>query len=189
MTNTSVEALKEFLESTAVPDECYDYVQLHGFLTALAICPEPIPVAEWLPDVFAGEPDYEDEAEQNLIEATIQQMRTSIARTLYSGEVLGLPVAMQLGSKPDQSPLRGWAIGFMEGVGLREALWFSEDNDEEIGDLMLPIMLASGLFDDPDLDVLIKDQKQMKVLLSRIPDNLSEMYLVFRDGDNDDGED
>ncbi len=184
MTTTSVEALKEFLDSTAVPDECYDYVQLHGFLTALAICPEEIDSAEWLPDVYAGEPEFEDDAEQQMIEATIEQLLTSIRRTLYSGEVLGLPVALQLGAKPEMSPLCGWAIGFMEGVGLREDLWFGEQ-EEEIGDLMLPIMLASGLFDDPELAKLVKDQKQMKLLLSRIPTNLSEMYLVFREKDEE----
>lgn len=184
MTTTSVEALKEFLESTAVPDECYDYIQLHGFLTALAICPEEIARDEWLPEVFAGEPDYDDEAEQQMIEATIEQMLNSIKRILYSGEILGLPVALNLGRQPEQSPLCGWAIGFMEGVALRETTWFDE-HEEEIGDLMLPIMLASGLFDDPELDTITHDQKQMKVLLARIPNNLSEMYLLFRDSDND----
>ncbi len=188
MTTTSVEALKEFLESTAVADDCYDYVQLHGYLTALAICPETIARDEWLPDIFAGEPDYEDDAEQRLIEATIEQLLHSIQRTLYSGEVVGLPVALHLGRIPTQSPLCGWAIGFMEGVALRESLWFDE-HEEEMGELMLPIMLASGLFDDPELDSLINDQKQMKLLLARIPANLSEMYLLFRDSENDETED
>lgn len=62
---------------------------------------------------------------------------------LASDEDLELPCDLDLGDEPDDSDLRGWCIGFMEGVFLREEVWF-EQAEEEVSELLLPIMVGSA---------------------------------------------
>lgn len=183
-TNANIDAakalLEDFLACEAVPETCYDYIQSHGFLTALSVGPS-LPATEvWLAEIFDGEPRYESADERADIEAALQLLLESLGRDLYSGEQLSLPCALNLGMKPSQAPLRGWALGFMEGVGLQEDQWFA-DAEEEVGGLLLPIVVAAGLFDDPELQKLTRDPKQTNALLKQIPDNLSELYLLFRE--------
>jgi uncharacterized protein len=170
--------LATFLECERVHEDCFDFVQAHGLLTALAITPEPVADAEWLEALFVEPPRYVSEAERRDVEGLLAKLRTGIARDLYSGEPLKLPCSLTLGKRPEEAPLRGWAIGFMEGVHLREDLWFGED-DGELGELILPIALASGLFEDPDMDKLAQDPELVKELCQQIPEALSDLYLYF----------
>lgn len=174
--------LAAFLESEQVHPEAFDFVQLHGFLTALAIMPETISEAEWLESVFVEAPRYADDAERAQLTELITRLGNSISRDLYSGEPLKLPCSLTLGKRPDEAPLRGWAIGFMEAVHFHEERWFGND-DEELGELILPVALASGLFEDESFDRIYGDPDLVKELCLRIPETLSDLYLCFRGQD------
>ena len=69
-------------------------------------------------------------------------------------------------------------MGFMEGVHLREEDWFGAE-DEELGELILPIALASGMFEDESLEKLYQDPELVKELCQQIPESLSDLYLYF----------
>ena len=45
--------LQAFLDADELHDEALDYVAAHGYLTALAICSEPVPDREWIDALFA----------------------------------------------------------------------------------------------------------------------------------------
>jgi len=139
--------LQAFLDADDLHEEALDYVAAHGYLTALSICPEPVPEHEWIDALFAEPPHYRSDLEQEEIESTLLQLKAHIGRQLASDEDPELPCELDLGEAPDDSDLRGWCIGFMEGVFLREEAWF-EDSEEEVSELLLPIMIASGLFED-----------------------------------------
>ncbi|MFH7445142.1 UPF0149 family protein, partial [Pseudomonas syringae pv. tagetis] len=79
------------------------------------------------------------------VEATLFPLKALIARLLAADEEFELPCDLDLGDDPDDSDLRGWCIGFMEGVFLREYAWF-ESAEEEVSEMLLPIMVGSGLF-------------------------------------------
>ena len=99
-----------------------------------------------------------DDAEREEIEATLIQLQSHIARQLASDDEPEVPCELDLGDEPDDSDLRGWCIGFMEGVFLREAVWF-EDAEDEVSELLLPIMVGSGLFDEqPEFDEIARDR-------------------------------
>ncbi|MGE8309286.1 MAG: UPF0149 family protein, partial [Pseudomonas protegens] len=138
--------LQVFLDADDLHDEALDYVAAHGYLTALSICSESVPDREWIDALFAEEPHYRDDAEREAIESTLLALKAHIARQLASDEEFELPCELDLGDDPDDSDLRGWCIGFMEGVFLREAAWF-ETAEEEVSEMLLPIMVGSGLFD------------------------------------------
>lgn len=180
MTESSYHVLSRFLDSDSVPDGCYDYIQTHGFLSAMAISPQAEPMSTLMEEIFNGVPKYSDVAQQQLIETHLTLLLDAMSRQLYSGEAFTIPCALQLGKRPEQAPIRGWAIGFMEAVGLQEELWFGTQ-EEEVGELILPIVVASGLFDDKELQDLARDPQQSTVLLQQIPEHISELYLLFRD--------
>ncbi len=179
-TPADLASLQAFLVSDAVSEECYDYVQCHGFLTALAIAPVEVPESEWLAEIFVDEPDYADDNEREQIEGTLLSLADYIARELYSGKPLRMPCPLLLGNEPDAAPLRGWALGFMDGVNLREDAWFEPDEDE-VGELLLPIALAAGVFEDDNLDQIYEDPHRLRTVLAQIPDAISELYLLYRE--------
>ncbi|OXR66351.1 hypothetical protein IPC1577_26750, partial [Pseudomonas aeruginosa] len=150
--------LQAFLDADDLHEEALDYVATHGYLTALSICPEQVPEREWIDALFAEPPHYRSDEERQEIETSLEQLKAHITRVLASDEDLELPCDLDLGDEPDDSDLRGWCIGFMEGVFLREEVWF-EQAEEEVSELLLPIMVGSGLFDEqPEFDEIARDR-------------------------------
>lgn len=175
--------LQTFLDADDLHDEALDYMAAHGYLTALSICPQVVPVTEWIGELFAEPPHYRSDAERDEIEATLQQLKEHIARQLASDEEPEIPCDLDLGEDPDDSELRGWCIGFMEGVFLREAIWF-ENAEDEVSELLLPIMVGSGLFDDQaEFADIASDPDLMDSMIEQIPELLTAMFLLFNSPD------
>lgn len=170
--------LQAFLDADELHEEALDYVAAHGYLTALSICPQPVPEREWIDALFAEPPHYRSDAEREEIENSLIQLKALIARQLASDEDMELPCELDLGETPDDSDLRGWCIGFMEGVFLRESVWF-EDAEDEVSELLLPIMVGSGLFDEqPDFAEIAADPDLADSIVEQIPELLTALYLL-----------
>ena len=170
--------LQAFLDADELHDEALDSVAAHGYLTALSICPEQVPDREWIDALFAEPPHYRDDAERDEIEATLIHLKAHITRQLAADEDLELPCELDLGEVPDESDIRGWCIGFMEGVFLREAVWF-EDAEDEVSELLLPIMVGSGLFDEqPEFVEIAADPDLMADMVEQIPELLTALFLL-----------
>ena len=160
------------------PSDVLDYVAAHGYLTALSISSDIVPDREWIDALFAEEPHYADAAQREEIEATLVALKAHIGRQLASDEEFELPCDLDLGEEPDDSDLRGWCIGFMEGVFLREAAWF-ETAEGEVSEMLLPIMVGSGLFDDqPEFSDIAADANLMDDMIVQIPEALTALYLL-----------
>jgi len=170
--------LQAFLDADDLHEEALDYVATHGYLTALSICPEQVPEREWIDALFAEPPHYRSDAEKAEIEDTLLQLKAHIGRQLASDEDMELPCDLDLGDEPDASDLRGWCIGFMEGVFLREGVWF-EDAEDEVSELLLPIMVGSGLFDEqPEFDEIARDRDLVDDMIDQIPELLTALFLL-----------
>ncbi|MDM8350079.1 YecA family protein [Pseudomonas sp. sp1636] len=170
--------LQAFLDADELHDEALDYVAAHGYLTALSICPDPVPEREWIDALFSEPPHYRSDEERDDIEATLVQLQTHIARQLASDDDPEVPCELDLGEEPDDSDLRGWCIGFMEGVFLREAAWF-DDAEDEVSELLLPIMVASGLFDEqPEFAEIAGDRDLVDSMVEQIPELLTALFLL-----------
>lgn len=170
--------LRAFLDSEDLYEEALDYVAAHGYLTALAICPEAVDEEEWIAELFAEPPVYQNQAQQDDIEAGLRQLKGQIERQLASDEDFVFPCALDLGDDPDDSDFRSWCIGFMEGVFLREDIWF-EDDEDEVSELLLPIMVASGLFDEqPDFAEIAAETDLVDSMLAQIPEVLTTLFLL-----------
>jgi uncharacterized protein len=149
--------LQAFLDADELHDEALDYVATHGYLTALSICSEEVPEREWIDAIFSEAPHYKDDAQRAEIEGTLIQLKAHIARQLASDEEFELPCDLDLGDEPDDSDLRGWCVGFMEGVFMREAAWFD---------------------DQPEFEDIAKDHNLMDDMIVQIPEALTALYLL-----------
>ncbi|HDS1735729.1 MULTISPECIES: UPF0149 family protein [Pseudomonas] len=171
--------LQVFLDADELHEEALDYVAAHGYLTALSITSEVVPDREWIDALFAEEPQYSGEAQRTEIEATLVALKAHISRQLASDEEFELPCELDLTEEPDDSELRGWCIGFMEGVFLREEAWF-ENAEEEVSEMLLPIMVGSGLFDEqPEFEDIAKDANLQDDMIVQIPEALTALYLLL----------
>ena len=172
-----IDQLEDFLFSDAVSEDALDYPSLHGLLTAVAICSETIPQAEWLDSIFDGQPRYSDSAQQQLIEGLLNRELAGIGAELDQEEPPELPCDLSL---EQDSLLTPWCQGFMEGVFMREEAWFGDD-ESQIAELLLPIMIASELFDDdPELQQMRANAELINGLCEEIPDLLTDLYLQLR---------
>ncbi|WP_210396172.1 YecA family protein [Motiliproteus sediminis] len=177
LTEAEIDELESFIFSDAVSEEALDYIGIHGLLSALAICPEPVASDEWLEVIFDGTPGYIDDTQKDRIEGWLQREFAAISEELNQEEAPELPCDLVLDD--EEQLLQGWTQAFMEGVFMRESAWFSQ-REEEVAELLLPIMLASELFDDPELVKMRKDRKLCQQLINEIPDLLTDLYLFFR---------
>ena len=171
--------LEQFLDADDLHDEALDYMAGHGYLTALAISPVDVADAEWLQELFAEQPNYKDAEEQAAIEGTLRELKARLGRELASDEPLDMPCDLYLDEEPDLSDIRSWCVGFMEGLFLREEDWFARD-EELVSELLLPIMVGSGLFDDqPEFIEINQDTDMVDDMLEHIPDVLTQLFLLF----------
>ncbi|MFS0827954.1 UPF0149 family protein [Pseudomonas phoenicis] len=171
--------LQAFLDADELHEEALDYVAAHGFLTALSISTEDVPEREWIDALFAEPPQYASEAQHVEVETTLVALKHHIARVLASEEDFELPCDLDLGDDPDDSELRGWCIGFMEGVFLREEAWF-ENAEEEVSEMLLPIMVGSGLFDEqPEFADIASNANLQDDMIVQIPEALTALFLLL----------
>lgn len=171
--------LQAFLDADELHEEALDYVAAHGYLTALSITAEDVPEREWIDALFAEEPHYTSDAQRVEIEATLVALKAHIGRQLASDDEFELPCDLDLTEEPDDSDLRGWCIGFMEGVFLREEAWF-ENAEEEVSEMLLPIMVGSGLFDEqPEFADIASNANLQDDMIVQIPEALTALFLLL----------
>ncbi|HDZ57996.1 MAG TPA: YecA family protein [Pseudomonas xinjiangensis] len=171
--------LQQFLDADDLHDEALDYLAGHGFLTALSISPVAVSEEEWIAELFSEEPNYVDDSQKADIEGTLRELKAHISRELSSDEDLEPPCDLTLGDEPDYSDLRSWCVGFLEGVFLREEAWF-DDDEEMVSELLLPIMVGSGLFEDqPEFAEIAADPDMVEDMMEHIPEVLTQLFLLF----------
>lgn len=180
ITEDELDDLEAFLLSDAVPETALDLIGAHGLLCALNIAPKPTPASEWMAMVFDGQPRWESDAQRATIEELLSKLDKTISNDLSSEEEVPLPLDLTLETESDDETAETtlWAEGFMEGVFLNEALWFERD-EETVAGLLLPIMVASELFDDPEIQDIRKDRSLSQEMCDQIPEVLVDLYLLY----------
>ena len=149
LSQAEIDELDDFLTSDAVPEDCMDLSELHGFLTAVAIGPGIILPSEWLPEVWGDEggPKFESLDDARRISELILRLYNSILLTLEHDpkEFLPMiPVEETPEGEPDPQP-EGWCVGFMLGVGLKKEDWTALVVDDDKHATLLAPMLAFGV--------------------------------------------
>jgi len=181
LTDDELDELEAFMFSDAVSEDALDLVGTHGYMCALNISPVKISEKLWLQELFDGTPEYRSEDEKARIEDLLKRLYFSIGSDLYNDQDMLLPCEPTLEPDGDdeQAELTTWSQAFMEAVFLKEDEWFNHQAEEEVAELMLPIMIASELFEDPEFTKMRKDKRICDEMCRSIPELLIDLYLLF----------
>lgn len=180
ITEAELDQLEAFLFSSAVSEDSLDLIGTHGLLCALNISPTKVPEQEWLDLLFDSEPKWESAEQKELIIGLLRKLHFTIGQDLYNDQETLLPCELTLDADEDEDEpeLTIWAQSFMEGVFMREEDWFGND-EETVAGLLLPIMVASELFDDPEILEIRQDRALSEEMAEQIPELLVDLYLYY----------
>jgi len=175
-----LDQLENFLDSEAVAETALDLVGAHGLLCALNIAPEKVDESTWMTLIFDEQPNWSSADQQAEIENLLRKLNATIANDLYSDQEIYLPCDLSLETEDDNEipEITLWAEAFMEGVFSNEEAWFSDD-EESVAGLLLPIMVASDLFDEGEVKDIRKDRALSEEMCEQIPEILIDLYLQF----------
>ncbi len=176
MTTFDIDQLADWLESDDRNEDCFDIHGLHGFLTALFLCSEPLS-DEWLNSAI-DQPlsDLPEEEAIGFANGCVELYK-SISDELYSDDNLSL--TFEPTTDYENSDMEAWCQGFMEVVFELPDAWQHKD-EEQLALLMLPIETASGFFaDEPDFKKLYSQPALLKQMFNDIPELLTDIYLLL----------
>ena len=162
----SIERLADLLDRRAVPFKGFNLEALDGYLSALVVSPGLVMPSEWQPRIWGGkEPRWQDADEaREVLTLLMAHWNMCAARVRHDEDDLPDHLA-PLMWLPEDPELTGedalhedeldvgsdWALGFFEGVSLREAEWdaWLDGNDwmDEAFDML--DRLATGEVLDP----------------------------------------
>jgi len=130
-----VAAIDEVLSSPDAPEDCMQLSELDGFLTGLAIGPEPVNIDEWLSWVI-GE-GFSDPKQTEHIKALLLAQYTRITSDIADGYSVD-PLFWE--DEEGGIDAGEWADGFMGAVDLRPEAWLPILEDKEARLHMVPIL-------------------------------------------------
>src|ERR1035437_3456729 len=164
--------LDQFLLSDRCPQDAMTMDSLHGYLTAIVIGPETIPMSEWLPYVWgeedAGGPEFESEKEAERIIGFILRFMNEIAITFEVAPKEYEPLFCQHESEGKTLiDAEAWAWGFWDGMNLRldawQPIWTSN-----LAPLMRPIyLLGADEIEEEELPLVEYPMQRHKLAVER----------------------
>lgn len=181
LTDDELDQLEEFLYSDHVSEDSLDLIGAHGLFCALNISPNPLEESDLQTLLFDTEPKWASEDQKQAITALLNRLYAEIGANLYSDGEIELPCELSLDPEEDDdiSPLAWWSQAFMEGVFTQEDAWFNKGTEQDVAEMLLPIMVASDLFDEDDINKIRNDEKLCAEMCSQIPELLIDLYLYF----------
>ena len=140
--------LDKFLLSDRTPEDTMTMDTLHGFLTAIAIGPETIMPAEWLPHVWGEDgknaPKWKNAKEEENIVNLIMRFMNEVLVTFEVAPKEFEPLFCEAEHNGDTLiDGEAWTWGFWEGMELRPGSW-NPIWESELAPLMRPIYLLGA---------------------------------------------
>jgi len=161
LTNAQIDQLDGSLDSF---DGAMGLEEVDGFFCALISGPDLVMPSEYLPHVFGGEmPEFSSAEQASEIMELLFQQWNHIADTLLRDRVY-FPLLFE--DEAGKCQANEWADGYMLGVRLRRKSRSDLIEDEENGDLMVPVMaLHFEHDDDPDFrPIPILDERREDII-------------------------
>jgi uncharacterized protein len=183
LSDKEFDELDRFLLSDRCGDDVMTMDALHGYLTALAIGPEAVPPAEWLPRVWGALPEdvpqFKTAKECERITGLIARFMNEIAITFEVApkEFEPLFCEHEWHGKPVLDG-EAWAWGFWEGMNLREAAW-QPIRDSNIAPLLRPIYLLGAEEIEEEEVVLVDDPLKCHKLTVEIEAAIPEIHKFW----------
>lgn len=183
MTDKEFDELDRFLMSEQCSDDAMTMDALHGYLTAIAIGPEPVATEEWLPRVWGtepeDEPEYRNAAQAERIRRLCERMLEDIVVTFAVAPKDFEPLFCehQWKGKPVLDA-EAWAWGFTEGMQLRTAAWQLLQASPQAGLLRAIILLGAEEIEKAELK-LVDDPLKCHKLAVEIEASIPQIYRFW----------
>ena len=178
MNTDTLQALDSFLMSDRAPDNGLQLSDLDGFLTALAVCPAPASVADYLPTIWnSEEPDFDDEDEEQWVHETIQARYDEIAKAVRT-DPRELTPLFWVGPS-GQEIVDDWAAGFLDAVRLRADEWQPVFASDDAFLSILPLLIV--VQDAESLQKLNVTGAVQRETMQKLPDLLPACIEHMRD--------
>lgn len=175
--------LDQFLLSERSPEDAMTMDTLHGFLTAIAIGPETIMPAEWLPHIWGEDhklvPIFKNAKEQERIVNLIMRFMNEVLVTFEVAPKEFEPLFVEHEHEGQTLiDAEAWCWGFWEGMELRpgswDAIW-----ESELAPLMQPIyLLGADEIEEAELQ-LVEDPVKAHKLAIELEANLPQIFRFW----------
>jgi uncharacterized protein len=182
LTDKEFDELDRFLLSERSPEDAMTMDTLHGYLTAIAIGPETIMPAEWLPRVWGAEgvaPKWKNSKDEERIVNLIMRFMNEVLVTFEVAPKEFEPLYCE--HEVDGEALidaEAWCWGFWEGMELRAGSW-DEIFDSELAPLMRPIyLLGADEIEEAELPE-VEDPRKAHQLALEIEANLPAIFKFW----------
>ncbi|MBI1891683.1 MAG: UPF0149 family protein [Burkholderiales bacterium] len=187
LSDKEFEELDRFLLSDRCAEDGMTMDRLHGFLTALAIGPQQVLLAEWLPKVWGSAaeqgPRFKSEKEAERITTLIARFMNEIAVTMEVAPKDFEPLFCEH-EWEGKTVLDGeaWTWGFWEGIHLRADAW-DPIWDSPLAPLMESIyLLGAEEIEEEEMALIDDPMKRHKLAIeveSAIP-HIHRFWLPHR---------
>jgi len=175
--------LDRFLLSERSPEDAMTMDTLHGYLTAIAIGPETIMPAEWLPRVWGQDgsaaPNWKNAKEEERILNLIMRFMNEVLITFEVAPKEFEPLYCEH-EHNGQTLIDGeaWSWGFWEGMELRPGSW-EPIWESDVAELMRPLyLLGADEIEEAELP-LVEDPVKAHHLALEIEANLPAIYRYW----------
>ncbi len=185
LSNEELEILESFLSSESTPQDCLFSIEMvDGYMTALVVGPEVIPVDTWISTIWDQEsneqPSFSSEAEARSIRDLLVRHMDSIVRQFDEDPDEFFPLFEQYGYADEEEKrlaVENWALGFTVGMELAHESWRPFLENEESGQLVMPMFLLAKITDDFD-DLTEEDLDNMALLM---PGFVTRIYDYWKE--------
>jgi len=183
LTDKEFDELDTFLLGDLSPEDAMTMDHLHGYLTAIAIGPEPITPAEWLPGVWGEDPKngpkFKNAKQEERIVNLIMRFMNEVLVTFEVAPKEFEPLFVEY--EHEGKPLlnaEAWCWGFWEGMELREGSW-NEIWESEAAPLMRPIYLMGADEIKPEELPEVEDPVKAHQLALQLEANLPAIHKFW----------
>ncbi|QSP93480.1 YecA family protein [Marinobacter salinisoli] len=175
LSNSDIEALEDILFAEPWGEDALDFFGLHGVVCASVVGPVTLSAEDTF-RLATGSEHVPDNGVPETFKRCAEQLSQGMAHALDMGQSLELP------EPEDGDPmnaLENWCAGFVDTFLEYEEEWLEVASEEEIADLLVPMLTLSGLFEDEDFENARKSEKLSQQMADAIPDALTDLYLQF----------
>jgi len=179
LNDAELDRLDDFLYRVN-PGEAMSLEELDGYFCALICCPEVVPPSEYLPHVWGGQHvgngAFGSVEEAQEILALFSRHWNTIAATLLRDE----PYPVLMGEYEDGKVSgQEWALGFQQGMFLRQEAWERLANDGKLGAALLPVIVLAE-DDEHQLTADPVTQEERDAMLDVLAESVLIIYRYFR---------
>jgi len=140
--------------------------EVDGFVTALAIGPETVPIDEWVSGLWGDPAPFRDAAARQRAIAALQDRFDDIVQALDGDSDAYVPLFWR--TAEGVIVVENWAEGFLEGMRLRFAAWQPMFRDQEAGTFLFPMLIATA--DERELAKLQIPQAERDEVAANLPE-------------------